>query len=387
MRHNLISDKRKTILFGAGAGLDQILNVSINFLLEDIKYIVDNDQGKWGENPFGIPVFPPTKLLEEQKEDVFILITSVHTEEITNQLQGMGFKEDIHFRKIYNWHLSNDTRLNPNREILVTMHEGKKSIKGGAIFKINLKDDQIHKFLPGIPYGGICHNGDGYAVLSVNSIHILDNQLNRVSSRQYSDEDLDFHGIAYADGYYYIVETATNTLKIIDKNTLQVEKEVNFTTDFGDKHHINDIFIHDGKILLSMLTKQGLPKNKRWNSDDGAIVALDKTTLEIKDFLITGLQYPHSVKVYNDEVYFCESRTGKLSNTKRTLTAFNGFTRGLAFDGNLFFVGQSKYRGPLSTSGMSYSLDGGIHVYDPLANVSRFIKLGDYSYVYDILVI
>ena len=42
----------------------------------NIKYIVDSDCEKWGTSYDGIKVYSPTKLYEEEPEDIIILVTA-----------------------------------------------------------------------------------------------------------------------------------------------------------------------------------------------------------------------------------------------------------------------------------------------------------------------
>lgn len=69
-----------------------------------------------------------------------------------------------------------------------------------------------------------------------------------------------------------------------------------------------------------------------------------------REVFYRGLTCPHSAKISNGNLWFCNSGYGEvgkihLSDSKRSydvLARFNGFTRGLAFSGKYLFVGLSK---------------------------------------------
>src|SRR5690625_2078875 len=88
------NNKKSVILFGCGSGLDKFL---YRYSLDSVKYIVDNNKSVIGTTKYGLKVFPPTKLLNEKKEEVIILITSSFVNQISTQLSNMGFKKDLHY--------------------------------------------------------------------------------------------------------------------------------------------------------------------------------------------------------------------------------------------------------------------------------------------------
>jgi uncharacterized protein (TIGR03032 family) len=85
-----------------------------------------------------------------------------------------------------------------------------------------------------------------------------------------------------------------------------------------------------------------------WSSgriDYGTLIDIDSN-----DILIEGMIMPHSPKVYNGEVYVCESGLGvvwkynPITKKKTLVVKLQGFTRGLYFYGGLMFVGLSQVR-------------------------------------------
>lgn len=60
-----------------------------------VSYFVDNDARKWGRTVAAVPILAPETLRQEDR--VFIVVTSVHYDEIAQQLEDMGFVEGEHF--------------------------------------------------------------------------------------------------------------------------------------------------------------------------------------------------------------------------------------------------------------------------------------------------
>ncbi|MFD2442721.1 glycosyltransferase [Bacillus sp. CGMCC 1.16607] len=88
-----LSEKEKIIIFGAGKFGSEFYNLIINSN-RSISYFVDNDNEKWGKKIRNILISPPSRLSEENKEEIFIIISSDNYLEIGNQLIKLGFKKD-----------------------------------------------------------------------------------------------------------------------------------------------------------------------------------------------------------------------------------------------------------------------------------------------------
>jgi MoaA/NifB/PqqE/SkfB family radical SAM enzyme len=84
---------RKVILFGTGSAGRRIAR---NFPLE-IAYFVDNSPKTWGGRCMEKPVENPEKLRLENPGGVAIIVASQYYAEISKQLQGMGFEEEINY--------------------------------------------------------------------------------------------------------------------------------------------------------------------------------------------------------------------------------------------------------------------------------------------------
>lgn len=94
---NIIKDikqkNKKMVFFGAG----NIPKTVLEILPVEVSYCVDNDSRKHGSILNGVLIKDPECLLNEDKEDLVIIVTSIYYDEISKQLKNMGFLEEIHF--------------------------------------------------------------------------------------------------------------------------------------------------------------------------------------------------------------------------------------------------------------------------------------------------
>ncbi|PWW00786.1 uncharacterized protein DUF4915 [Paenibacillus cellulosilyticus] len=378
LKQSLIaSEKEEIIVFGTGSGLDKVFS---SLPLNKIKYAVDVDQKNWGTcTEQGLEIKDPSCLLHENKDRIFILITTSHYYEAYSQLTNWGFCENVDFM----YALQNvpvPTGLHPEKELLVSCCG-----TGGGVFHINLRDDKITKLMSG-DFRGISYTPHGYCVLNEASMFFLDDKFSLYREERLHDSDYDLHGVVYDDGHYYIIETATNTLTVYNEHSMTIEKRISFSKTDEDLNHINDIFVDEESIYLSMLSMKGLTKNLWTDRQDGAIVELDKETLEPKNILKENLNFPHSVKVFNGDLYYCESLNFNVMMKNKELVTYGGFTRGIEFDGKLLYIGQSTFRNAIADTVTSVSMDAGIHIFDPMHRTTRMIKL-DTDNVYGIILV
>lgn len=81
------------ILFGASSGADTFLNKLNNKF--KIKYIIDNDEMKWGKKFNGYIVNSVEKLQDTTSEDI-IIIVSIYWDEMIEQLEELNFKGEVY---------------------------------------------------------------------------------------------------------------------------------------------------------------------------------------------------------------------------------------------------------------------------------------------------
>lgn len=121
---------KKIIMFGTGSTAISIVNKLPNL----IDYYVDNDSSKWMNDFFGRKVLSPGVLLNEEKGNFIILISSMFYDEISIQLEDMGFQ---HLSDYYN---AMDLFVNPlNYDPIKVIDEESRRIEIKVKNFINMK--------------------------------------------------------------------------------------------------------------------------------------------------------------------------------------------------------------------------------------------------------
>ena len=90
--HHTLFENKKIVIFGTGRAGKNVF-AALRLLYFEINYFVDNDQTKQGTVLFGTRVESPTKLAEEDKSNVIIVIASMYYYEISKQLTDLGYVE------------------------------------------------------------------------------------------------------------------------------------------------------------------------------------------------------------------------------------------------------------------------------------------------------
>ena len=89
----LLPDNKEIIIWGTG-GLANSFSRVIEIERSRIKYFVDNDESKWGENTYGCMTRNPLCLGEERNVSIFVL-NELNSDEILDQILDMGLDESV----------------------------------------------------------------------------------------------------------------------------------------------------------------------------------------------------------------------------------------------------------------------------------------------------
>ncbi|MDO6704977.1 TIGR03032 family protein [Photobacterium sp. 1_MG-2023] len=168
---------------------------------------------------------------------------------------------------------------------------------------------------------------------------------------------LNTHDMAWGTDGLYMVNTRFNCIaRPAHGKSFEVVWMPPFISELvpEDRCHLNGLAMKDGRpAYVSYFSQENSPY--RWrqvSSFSGEIMSV--TTHQP---VVTGLCLPHSPRIHEGYLYFCESGTGRLwrcredrlpaSRTDLELVAeLNGFTRGLSLMGEVAFVGLSVVRRP-----------------------------------------
>ena len=162
--------------------------------------------------------------------------------------------------------------------------------------------------------------------------------------------DIAVHDLAFAGGELWLVATGFSCLATLDAQHSFVPR---WTPPFvsglapEDRCHLNGLAVVDDRVayVTALGTTDEAGGWRAGKADGGVLV--DVTSGEIA---VGGLSMPHSPRWHAGKLWLLESGRGTLCvvdaerGSVETVAELPGFTRGLAFAGNVAFVGLSQIR-------------------------------------------
>ena len=173
------------------------------------------------------------------------------------------------------------------------------------------------------------------------------NQLRRLAGgtfeqTQLAGHSLDLHDVLWHDGHVYAVYTELNAIVRLDPELREVERWT--LPGERDASHLNSICFHEGKLLATRFCASERRRGYK-DATRGAGEVIDVATGET---LLRGLSQPHSLASHAGMLWLCDSETRTLRGYREYSQvaehAFDGYTRGLAFDGDRILLGLSRSR-------------------------------------------
>jgi uncharacterized protein (TIGR03032 family) len=162
--------------------------------------------------------------------------------------------------------------------------------------------------------------------------------------------DIAVHELAFAGGELWVVATAFSCLATLDADNSFVPRwKPPFITALAaeDRCHLNGMAVVDDRVaFVTVLGRSDEPGGWREHKAAGGLL-IDVPTAEV---VAQGLSMPHSPRWHGGRLWLLESGRGSLATVDvatgavQTVAELPGFTRGLAFLGDLAFVGLSQIR-------------------------------------------
>ena len=374
---------KKIIFFGRGEWVDKTLP---HIEKQSEKYIVDNNAYEQNTVQHGLNVLHPETLTQESKDSIFILITTTGFDEVIIQLEQMGFIGGVHFcvapalNNFKTLHSINNHR----QQILVSSGDNfiDSETEGGGLYLYDIYAKECGKVINGLCHGLVKGDDAFYLVDdTVGGIRVLDaNDLKQMDVIKLPDTARP-HGIAYSPQrkWVFVAFSGRDSIGVFDTNSLLMVKEIRFSTKIDklklSQHHINDLCVYNDYLYVSMFSFSG---NWKQGVFDGGIYEMDIDSGEKLGPVIQNMWMPHSVMNIYGNLHWLDSMRGDFYKTSwKVISHFNGFIRGLAYDGQFYYVGQSlqRYMDRLLGFSNNIPLDTGFFLFDENSKASKFFPM------------
>lgn len=375
--NEIIKDK-KVAFFGRG---NWVLKTN-PYLNKEPHCIYDNNKFEWGETrELGLKVYPGDTA--NTAKDTFIIVTTSHFHEVYKQLIEMGLipGEDFCISPALKNHRAQVEIAEHSAEIYLTCsdHSVKESDFGGGLYKFNTGDGTLTKLINGKCHGMV-QAGEFYYLVNDTrgGILKLDSQFKTVED-YWLPSGCRPHGIGYCPRRNLVFVNLSDHDKIIayDANSFDVDSEIQLSEKrwkMGtSQHHINDALVYEDSLYVTMFSFSG---NWKIGIFDGGILEFDiDSGRQCPTPLVSNLWMPHTPTIIQGKLWYVDSMRGKAyCGTEELPIEFNGFIRGIAYDGRFYYIGQSLHRHPDRLRKISHniSLDTGVFLVDKDSYMTRF---------------
>lgn len=377
-----IAKNRAIVLFGAG---NIALKTSRILTDKNVIAIIDNASNLWGEIQLGVEIRKPDFLKTKKGKDILIIICTTSFTEVSKQLSDFGFQENQDFIVSP---ILNDLRIiseleSIEKKLLFTSGSPphKSDAYGGGIYEMVVKGDEweYKKVISGNCYGVIKLGKNFVSVDTEKGIFEFDKNYNILRAKDLP-KGTRAHGISFSEkmNSFYVVSSYLDSILILDNefnitDRIQISNKIEHTG--SPYHHCNDCCVIDSSLYVTMFSYTG-----NWKNDvfDGVALEIDLVTKNIIAPVIKDLWMPHNISFLGGSLTVLESLRGNLrKNNAQIIGQFPAFTRGLAYDGIYYYIGQSRNRNFTKNIGLSknISIDAGIIIFDEHTKVSRLLQL------------
>lgn len=374
-----LSQNRSIVLFGAST----IAEKTIRKLSVRPTYMVDNNPNRWETTELGLDVRNPDVL--RGQESLLVLICTTSITEVSDQLSSMGYHAGVDFvtSPVLNDFLIISEMESIHRSLLFTSGSPKVDhpLYGGGLYKLKIEGDEWShcKVYDGICYGVIELNDHYILIDDHQGIVVLDREF-EVRQSTNLEPGTRAHGIAFSEKYqeFYIAASYLDAVLVFDSE-FNFKKSIHFSDKFNRLgypcHHCNDLCVVEDSLYVSMFSATG---NFRRDVFDGTVLEFNLLDHTLVGAPINRLWMPHNISFIDGSLTLLDSLRGDLlSNNAQKIGHFPGFSRGLAYDGAHYYVGQSRNRNFSKYMGLSLniSIDTSIIVFDEQTKVSRSLSL------------
>jgi len=401
--NKIIAQKKRVYLFGRSE--DWVPKTISKLKNKELKYtILDNNPAYEKKSFLDIQVENPSILKKFDYENEYIIITA-EPDTILPELLDLKLEPNKHFcctPEIKDWGQlqyikNNSTNLIFSSSDYFDLGRARSSKLGGGIFFANIADQKYEKKIDG-QYRQVIKVGNNFYVVEFvkKEVHVFDKNFKilekyNLDQSKNLTEKPNYCGITYMPGKktFFIANTASDEISVYDKKKFKLLDKIIFSDKskkFADGQcHINDLTTMGSSLIISYFSRSGLWRKGIFN---GGISEIETDNNKIND-LILGLNQPHSPEVIEGQIYVLDSLNKTLNHGTKVISKFQGFIRGLASDGNCFYIGQSEDMYLSKEMGQNINItmcNAGIFQLDINKNITRFLSTPDIMNIHDILV-
>lgn len=369
---------RRLVFFGRGEWMEK----ARNYLPREADYIVDNSPYEQGQSEYGIAIHHPDKLKDDNWDEIFVIVATTGFPEVSAQLNSFGMRAGAHYCVSPSLRsFGTITRVQDHKQrVYLTcsdqMLDDSKPI-GGGLFSLDMPSGEVTKILTGVCHGMAESDENIFVVDDQCGVRVLDRAMGAVDQFALPPKSRP-HGITYCAErkQLFVCQSGRDSIGIYDATTLQPVDEIFLSDKFQrtgiPQHHCNDPCAYGNSLYVGMFSFSG---NWKLGVYDGGLLEIDIDAREVRGPVVSDLWLPHTPTVINGALHYCDSMRGRIhSTTWKTMTEFHGFIRGIAWDGEFYYVGQSMHRYIERRRGTTnnISLDTGVFLLDPDGQATKF---------------
>ncbi len=401
--NKILKQKKKIYLYGRSEDWIPRTLTKLNKNKIDI-IILDNNPAYTNTTFLGHKVVNPSVLKKFDYKEDYVIITA-EPDTIIFELEKLKIIAEKNFcctPEIKDWGKLQELKKN-SKDILFSssdyfnLSKARSSKLGGGIFTANVADQKYEKKIDG-QYRQMIKNNNNYYVIEYikKEVHIFDKKFNilqkyKLDQSKEQNEKPNYCGITFIEKNksFYVANSATDEISVYDQDNFRLVDKIIFSNkskEFDDGQcHINDITALGTSLFISYFSRSGF-----WRKGifDGGVSEIKIENNKIND-IISNLSQPHSPEIIDNQIYVLDSYNKYLYHGTKKISKFSGFVRGLSFDGNYFYVGQSEdmYLSRDIGSGVHNTMcNAGIFQLDISKNASRFLSTPDVMNIHDVLI-
>jgi hypothetical protein len=364
-------------------------------------YIVDRSPTFVNTTYLGYPVELPEKLFQENRDEIFIVITADSYEGIVALLLENGFKAGLHFAccpEYKDWCLLEEVRSYEQKVIVsCSDHNDKLKVRysraGGGIYRYHIGPNTITLLQKGA-FRQIIQAGELiFAIEYVErKIYIFDLDFKVLEVKPLTNAN--DCGLAYNKkrNVFFIANAGEDTISVYEANNFKLVDKIYYSKKSKNhvmgRHHLNDVCVSEDFLFVSYFSHSGNWKREVY---DGGISEYQIDHLNDPPMqIVGGLWKPHSPEIIQGNLCYLDSMRGRLHlNSQMFAGEFSGFTRGLAHDGRFYYVGQSEDMYVTKRFGIAGNImmNAGFYLFDITTRASRFYPMLDNMNIHDLLIV